>query len=50
MPWQLFELEMVRYEGVGFEVCFDAIVRPVKEYLHEKADGDDLWIPAWTTE
>ena len=32
------------------EVCFYTIVCPAKRYLHENTDGDDSWIPAWTTE
>jgi hypothetical protein len=50
MSWQLFDMELLRCEGVGFEICFYRVIDPVKEDLRENTDGDDLWISAWTTE
>jgi len=40
----------LRCERVCLEVCFYAIVRLAKGHLHKNADGNDSWIPAWTTE
>ena len=50
MSRQLFDAEALRCERVCLEVCFYAIVRLAKRHLHKNADGNDSWIPAWTTE
>jgi hypothetical protein len=43
-------MQLLRYERVGFEVCFYTIVRPTKGYFRDTADGNDPWIPTGTPE